>query len=164
MTLEQIKEAIKPHHTKYVCITGGEPLLQIEVLTLIEDLCTDGYLVSVETSGSKSCKAVDSRAKLVIDIKTPDSGAKDSFNFENLELGNPSTEFKFVICSELDLEWAENFCRQHNLFTNYVILYSPSYGKIGERWLAEKILSKKSNACLQLQQHKYIWSPEQRSI
>lgn len=163
-TLEQIISVIESHKTKYVCVTGGEPLLQKPVHTLMKTLCDQGYKVSLETSGSKSIAPVDPRVKVILDVKTPDSGAADSFLIENISLATSSTEFKFVICSERDFQWSEDFCRQHDLFEKFVVLYSPSYGQIAERWLAEKILHENSSARLQLQLHKYIWSAEKRGV
>lgn len=163
-THESLIEEIKSHKAKYVCITGGEPLLQKEVHPLMKDLCDRGYKLSLETSGSKTIKDVDPRVKIILDVKTPDSGAADSFLMENIALSTSSTEYKFVICSEKDLEWSENFCRQHNLFEKFVVLYSPSYGQVTEVWLAEKILQNNSSARLQLQLHKYIWSAETRGV
>lgn len=161
---EEIITEIKSHQTPYVCITGGEPLLQKEVFGFMTHLCDLGYKVSLETSGSKRIQAVDPRVKIILDVKTPDSGAADSFIMDNLQHSTPSTEYKFVICSERDFEWAEDFGRQHNLFEKFVVLYSPSFGQVSERWLAEKILQKKSSARLQLQLHKYIWNSETRGV
>lgn len=163
-SLEAIIKEIDSHQAPYVCITGGEPLLQKEVHTLMKELSDKGYKVSLETSGSKNIAAVDPRVKIILDVKTPDSGAADSFLMENITHSTPSTEYKFVICSEEDFNWSENFCRQHNLFEKFVVLYSPSYTQVSERWLAEKILQQKSSARLQLQLHKYIWSPETRGV
>lgn len=163
-SLTEILNVIESHKTKYVCITGGEPLLQKPVHDLMKTLCDQNFLVSLETSGSKNIRTVDPRVKIILDVKTPDSGAADSFLMENLSFTNQSTEFKFVICSEKDFEWSEEFCRQHDLFEKQVVLYSPSFGQISERWLAEKILQKNSSARLQLQLHKYIWSPEKRGV
>ncbi|AFX99750.1 radical SAM protein [Bdellovibrio bacteriovorus] len=163
-TLEAIIAEIDSHKAPNVCITGGEPLLQKEVHTLMKTLCDKGYLVSLETSGSKSVELVDPRVKIILDVKTPDSGAADSFVMANIGFSTASTEYKFVICSEEDFEWSEDFCRQHNLFEKFVVLYSPSYGQVSERWLAEKILQKNSSARLQLQLHKYIWNPETRGV
>lgn len=160
----EIFSAIAAHKTKYVCLTGGEPLLQKPIFTLMTEFCSAGYLVSLETSGSKSIEYVDPRVKVILDVKTPDSGAAGSFLTENLLFAQPSTEFKFVICTENDFDWAEDFCRQHDLFEKFVVLYSPSYGQTTERWLAEKILQQNSSARLQLQLHKYIWSPEKRGV
>ena len=164
MSQEQILDKIKSFETKYVCLTGGEPLLQKPVFQLMTDLCELGYQVSVETSGSKSIAAVDPRVKIILDVKTPDSGAANSFILDNLNHLQPHTEFKFVICSERDFDWSETFCRQHDLLKNFTVLYSPSYAQVSERWLAEKILQKKSTARLQLQLHKYIWSSETRGV
>lgn len=163
-TIESILQEIVLHKTPYVCITGGEPLLQKKVHNLMNTLCDQGYKVSLETSGSKSIETVDHRVKVILDVKTPDSGAANSFVIENIGFSTSTTEYKFVICSEEDFIWSENFCRQHKLFENFVVLYSPSYGQVSERWLAEKILQKKSSARLQLQLHKYIWSPEARGV
>jgi 7-carboxy-7-deazaguanine synthase len=162
--VEQILEKIKSYRTPYVCLTGGEPLLQNEVHALMKNLCDQGFIVSLETSGSKSIEDVDSRVKIILDVKTPDSGAPDSFLLENLSFPRESTEFKFVICSEKDFEWSELFCRQYDLFKKYMVLYSPSYGQVQPQGLAEKILQKNSPARLQLQLHKYIWLPETRGI
>lgn len=162
--LEEVLSEIASHKAGYVCVTGGEPLLQKEIHVLMKELCNRNYKVSLETSGSKSIELVDTRVKIILDVKTPDSGAADSFLTENLGFATSTTEFKFVICSEKDFEWSEDFCRQYDLFKNFVVLYSPSYGQVTERWLAEKILQKNSSARLQLQLHKYIWSPTQRGV
>ena len=162
--LEDLLKEIDSYGAPHVCVTGGEPLLQKEVHELMKILCDKGYKVSLETSGSKSIEHVDPRVKVILDVKTPESGAADSFLMENIGFSTPSTEYKFVICSEADLDWSENFCRQQNLFEKFIVLYSPSYGQVSERWLAEKILQKKSSARLQLQLHKYIWSHETRGV
>jgi 7-carboxy-7-deazaguanine synthase len=161
---DDVLKTISSYQCKHVCITGGEPLLQKEILPLMSTLCDQGYKVSLETSGSRSCASVDPRVKIILDVKTPDSGAADSFLFENLTTLNDLTEFKFVICSESDFDWAETFCRQYEIKKKYVVLYSPSFEKIDSQWLAEKILQEKSNARLQLQLHKYIWSPGARGV
>ena len=167
-SVDEILKAVETYGTPYVCITGGEPLLQKEIFTLMTQLCDLNYKVSLETSGNISCKTVDPRVKKIIDVKTPDSGEPNTFHDdnlpENLKESTVNTEFKFVICSETDFVWSENFMKKHSLNENNTVLYSPSYGKINEKWLAKKILSKKSKARLQLQLHKYIWSPSERGV
>lgn len=164
MSVDEIVEKAKSFNSKFVCLTGGEPLLQKNSLALMSALCDLGFIVSLETSGSKACESIDSRVKIIIDVKTPESGAADTFDLSNLSLLNEKTEFKFVICSEKDFEWSETFCRQHEIFEKFTALYSPSHGKIDAKWLSEIILQKKSTARLHLQQHKYIWSPETRGV
>lgn len=164
MSREDILNEVAKHATKYVCVTGGEPLFQNEVFELLKELCDRGYKVSLETSGSIDCTNVDARVKKIIDVKTPDSGEKNSFLEENLQFADVNTEFKFVICSEDDFNWAENFSRTKNLFETTNVLYSPAFRRVDENWLAKKILSESSSARLQLQLHKYIWSPHSRGV
>jgi 7-carboxy-7-deazaguanine synthase len=163
-SVAELLAKVESYGARQVCVTGGEPLLQSEVLVLMRELCDRGYTVSLETSGDVSCRPVDPRVRKIIDIKTPDSGAPGRFCEENLHLDDANLEYKFVICSEKDFLWAESFAREKNLFGNFNVLYSPSFGQIEPRWLAEKILEGKSPARLQLQLHKYIWSPHQRGV
>lgn len=162
--LDQILEKVRSYGASRVCITGGEPLLQKEVFSLMTLLCDNGVQVSLETSGAVDCALVDPRVKKIIDVKTPDSGAANSFIHKNLEYLTSHDEVKFVICSPEDFEWSEDFCREHSLFEQNSVLFSPSFEQITPQWLAEKILSTRSRARLQLQLHKYIWTPETRGV
>lgn len=160
----QILEKVRSYPAKHVCVTGGEPLLQEGSLSLMGQLCDEGYTVSLETSGDLSCESVDPRVRLIIDVKTPDSGEPDRFDEKNLNLENVNIEYKFVICSERDFYWASEFCKKHNLFEQHVVFFSPSFGQVKEDWLAKKILEENSSARLQLQLHKYIWSSTIRGV
>ena len=164
MSLEEINAKIRTYPARYICVTGGEPLLQPAVYDFLESLCDLEYNVSLETSGDKDCAAVDARVKKIIDVKTPDSGEPGAFAQENLRFADSKTEFKFVICSESDFDWAEKFANENKLFEKSNVLYSPSFNCIENRWLAERILSSRSSARLQLQLHKYIWSGEARGV
>jgi 7-carboxy-7-deazaguanine synthase len=164
MAQANIVEKVKSFGAKFVCITGGEPLLQKEIYPLMTELCDLGFQVSLETSGSIYCDQVDLRVKKIIDVKTPDSGEPDTFDIRNLEFADVNSEFKFVICSERDFDWSEKFIKEKEILARSCVLYSPSFEKISEKWLAQKILSEKSSARLQLQLHKYIWSPTERGV
>ena len=74
------------------------------------------------------------------------------------------TEYKFVIGSEKDFDWSENFAHENNLFEKSNVFYSPSFNIVEPKWLAERILKSKSQARMQLQIHKYIWSAEARGV
>lgn len=164
LDLDALIRKITDFPTKHICITGGEPLLQEDVYPLMKRLCDMNYIVSLETSGDLSCSRVDPRVKKIIDVKTPDSGEADRFCAENLALADVNTEFKFVICSEKDFFWSEEFVKANKLNEKSTVFFSPSFGAIDPMWLAEKILSENSTARLQLQLHKYIWSPEKRGV
>lgn len=163
-SISEIIDEVKKHPAHYVCLTGGEPLLQPASFELMRQLCDLGYKVSLETSGDKDCLRVDPRVKKIIDIKTPDSGEPQAFDPENLKHANDFTEYKFVICSERDFDWAEQFASEKELFKKSNVLYSPSFKNVSERWLAEKILHSRSRARMQLQMHKYIWPSDARGV
>jgi 7-carboxy-7-deazaguanine synthase len=164
ISLEDILKKVSSFSAKHVCVTGGEPLSQKQTLELMARLCDLGYVVSVETSGAVTCAEVDKRVKKIIDVKTPDSGAADSFLLENLTHTTVNDEFKFVICSEKDFHWSENFVQTHLSSDQNLVLYSPSFGVTSNKQLAEWILKSGSRARMQVQLHKYIWSPDTRGV
>lgn len=164
VSLDDILNKALSFPTDYFCITGGEPLAQPQTLDLMKRLCDLGKKVSLETSGSLSCAGVDRRVKKIVDVKTPDSGAADTFLLENLNSATALDEFKFVICSKNDFLWSESFVETHSLLEKFTVLYSPCFGRVKESDLASWILETGSSVRLQLQLHKYIWSPEKRGV
>ncbi|HEY9322321.1 MAG TPA: radical SAM protein, partial [Candidatus Methylopumilus sp.] len=104
MTIDEIMEVIKKYHTLYVTVTGGEPLAQKEVLSLLKVLADQNFKVSLETGGGLSIKEVDSRIKIILDIKTPESGEEKKNYWENLNLIHSKDEIKFVLCSREDYD------------------------------------------------------------
>ena len=163
-TLASLLEKAKAYPTPYVCVTGGEPLIQKGVFPLLTQLCDAEKKVSLETSGAYSCDKVDSRVKIILDVKTPDSGEGDSFLKENLLFSKVNTEFKFVLCSKKDFYWAEDFVRKNKIAGKFTILYSPCFEKMNLQWLAKKMLEKSSPARFHLQLHKAIWDPEKKGV
>ena len=164
MSIEGVLEKITTFNTSYICITGGEPLIQKDIFELMHILCDKKYNVSLETSGALSCQKVDPRVKKIVDVKTPDSGEKESFLLENLEYIDNKDEMKFVICSQKDFDWAIKFVEQHHLLKKCVVLFSPSHKEVSAKWLAENILSENLEVRLQIQTHKYIWGAEARGV
>ena len=86
MDINDVMEAIKKYDTHYVTVTGGEPLAQKEVLSLLKVLADRNYEISLETGGGISIKEVDPRIKIILDIKTPESGEEKKNHWENLNL------------------------------------------------------------------------------
>lgn len=64
MTIQQILKEISQYKTKYVTVTGGEPLAQKPCWDLLKDLSDKGYSVSLETGGAISIEGVDKRTKI----------------------------------------------------------------------------------------------------
>ena len=52
MSIDEILNQITTYDCQYVCLTGGEPLLQQEIYDLIYVLLKNKYYVAIETNGS----------------------------------------------------------------------------------------------------------------
>lgn len=148
---------IKRYQTPYVTITGGEPLAQKACLTLLKKLCDAGYNVSLETSGALSISDVDSRVVKIVDIKTPGSGEVEKNHWDNISYLHPNDQLKFVICNKADYEWSKKIIHQYNLFDKCQVLFSPSYGQVVEKELAQWILHDQLAVRFQIQLHKLLW-------
>lgn len=156
-SLEEILAAVAPHGTRYVTVTGGEPLAQKSCLTLLRMLCDRNYSVSLETSGAIDVSAVDRRVSKILDIKTPASGEVEKNLWSNLAHLTPQDEIKFVICSEDDYRWSKQQLGERGLDALCPVLFSPSYGDLQPVQLAEWILRDRLPVRFQLQLHKQLW-------
>jgi 7-carboxy-7-deazaguanine synthase len=155
--LDTILDEVKKYSTRYVTVTGGEPLAQKTCLSLLARLCDEGYAVSLETSGAMDVSEVDKRVSKVIDIKTPGSKEIDKNYWENLSHLLPHDQIKFVICDEDDYHWSKDIINRYQLATKCEILFSPSYEQLKAGDLAEWILRDGLPVRLQIQLHKYLW-------
>jgi len=164
LSVRLVLERIAPYATRYVLITGGEPLVQEGAIDLIGELCDRGYEVAVETGGSLDISSVDRRAMLVMDLKCPGSGMSQKNRWENIALLKPTDEVKFVLADRADYDWARDAIARHRLADRCGVLLSPVHGALQPRSLAEWILADRLPVRLQLQIHKYIWPPDLRGV
>ena len=159
MSFNEIGSAIKKNDSKYVTVTGGEPLAQIDVIPFLKYLCDMNYSVSIETSNAYDISAIDSRVSVILDVKTPASLESDKNLISNYKKLKPIDEIKFVICNLDDFNWARDYISLHNLDILCPILFSPSYDDMPISELADLILKYSVNVRLQAQLHKTIWGP-----
>ena len=157
MDMDDIMETIKKYDTHYVTVTGGEPLAQKEVLSLLKVLADQNYDVSLETGGGISIKEVDPRIKIILDIKTPESGEEKKNHWENLNLIHAKDEIKFVLCSREDYDWAKKILDHYKLTERCYVLFSPVYQKLNTTDLGNWILEDQLPVRLQIQLHKLLW-------
>jgi len=160
MSLGDIIDQIKSYQTKYITITGGEPLAQKNCLALMEQLCDQNFSVSLETSGALDVAKVDQRVNKVIDLKTPGSLEEEKNDYKNLPFINQEDEIKFVICDRNDYEWAKNIMDKHQLSKLCGILFSPVANEIKSADLANWILEDNLPVRFQVQLHKLLWDDE----
>lgn len=155
--IADVLERIAGYGVRHVCVTGGEPLAQPACLDLLAALCDAGYSVSLETSGALDISAVDTRVMVVLDIKTPESGESARNLWANLDRLKREDQLKFVICSRADYEWAKGILGERKLEQLCEVLFSPSWGQLPARDLAEWVLADRLPVRFQLQLHKYLW-------
>ena len=145
-------------------ITGGEPLLQPESYPLMTRLADAGKTVLLETSGAIDISMVDTRVRVILDIKTPGSGEVEANIWSNLGRLKPTDEVKVVVCDRADFDWAAAVVRAHGLPERVPVLFSAAFGQVDPTDLAGWILDSRLPVRLQLQQHKILWDPNARGV
>lgn len=157
LTLEEILAEVARYRTRYVTVTGGEPLAQKNCLALLEALADRGYSVSLETGGALDVSRVDARVSKILDIKTPGSGEAEKNLWTNLAHLTARDEIKFVLCGEADYEWAKQVLAERRLDRICPVLFSPSHHDLPAKMLAEWILRDQLPVRMQVQLHKQLW-------
>jgi 7-carboxy-7-deazaguanine synthase len=164
-SFEKLRNWLSDSGVKLVEFTGGEPLAQIECKNFINKLVDDGYEVLIETSGSEPIGGLHPDVAVIMDIKCPDSGMSDRNLYENIPLLNNKDEIKFVVASRKDFDWAVNLIRERKLEDGpATLLFSVAFGLVKEEQLVDWLLESKVNARLNVQIHKYIWSPRKKGV
>jgi len=158
--LPAILERIQQLGTRYVCVTGGEPLAQKSCLDLLKALADAGYRVSLETSGAMAIDEVDARVIRVVDIKTPGSREEHRNRYDQLGLLRADELVKFVLCDRADYEWGRDKLASLQLAQRCQVLFSPSHEQLPARELADWILADRLAVRFQIQLHKYLWGNE----
>jgi 7-carboxy-7-deazaguanine synthase len=179
-SLEEIIEVLHTMESQIVCITGGEPMLQPDVLTLMQRLLDRNYRVILETGGSLPLHDVPADVIKVMDIKTPgafrgDIPAKEyaksldflksHLHYPNLKTLDPTDQVKFVLCDQDDYEWAKAFIAKYALSERVAAVHlSPIHPGLDPKELASWMIADSVPARLNLQLHKYIWGVDTRGV
>ena len=151
--------------TPLVELTGGEPLLQPGVFPLMGELCDAGKTVLVETSGEADVSRVDPRVHKIMDLKAPGSGESSRNRWSNLDHIGGGDEIKFVLSDRADYEWMRAVVRERELSRRTPnLLASTVFGKLSARELVGWVLQDALPVRVQLQMHKYIWSPDATGV
>jgi 7-carboxy-7-deazaguanine synthase len=158
--LPEIMARVAAFQTHDVCVTGGEPLAQRACPALLTALCDAGHRVSLETSGALPVAGLDPRVVRVFDLKTPGSGESHRNLYGELAGLRAHDQVKFVITSRADYEWSRAQLAEHALAARCGVLFSPSFGQLEARSLAEWILADRLPVRFQVQLHKILWGEE----
>ena len=165
MAVEEVMARVRELGGGLVEITGGEPLLQPDVIPLAEGLVGEGFRVLVETSGERYIGNLPAAVVKIVDVKCPGSGEGGTFHPENLAALAKSDQVKFVICDAADYQFARQFMQENTLAGRVgEIIFSPVFGQLHPRQLAQWILRDRLPVRLGLQIHKFIWDPDARGV
>jgi 7-carboxy-7-deazaguanine synthase len=175
-------DAVGERKLPLIELTGGEPLLQSNSITLMKILCDEGFTVLIETSGALDISKIDPRVRRIMDLKCPSSGEVDRNLWDNLRHLKISDEIKFVMGTREDYDWARGKIVEHNLDLICPLLFSwvqpltpeqqdktlkkvpAGQTPISRRELAELIIADAVPVRFQAQLHKLIWPPQQRGV
>ena len=157
MSIDEILQKVENFGIHLVEITGGEPLMQDNVYTLMRRLIENGYKVMLETGGSISLERVPKDVIKIMDLKCPGSGEQEKNNLDNLKLLAPHDEVKFVILDKKDYEWSRDIIKRYKINETARILISPVFDKLELKEIVKWILKDRLPVRLQTQLHKIIW-------
>lgn len=164
-SLDDVLGTVESYECPLVEVTGGEPLLQEEVYPLMQQLLDRGKRVLLETGGHRNTAKVPDAVVTILDIKCPGSGESHRNDWTNLDRLRAHDEVKFVVKDRHDYEWARDMVHRHDLAHRAAAVhFSPVHGVLEPRTLSEWVLADRLPVRVQLQLHKYIWSPTTRGV
>ena len=164
MSVDEVVSAVDGYACPLVEITGGEPLLQEGVYELMDRLLAGGHTVMLETGGHRPIDLVPADVVKIVDVKCPGSGESDKNDWRNLDRLAPHDEVKFVVADRADYEFARDVVRRGLASRAAAILFSPVHGRLDPKTLSEWVLADRLPVRVQLQIHKFIWSPTTRGV
>lgn len=167
-TAGEIRDFVEKSGVTNVTLTGGEPLLQKDLYALIELLMKNGRSVEIETNGSipiAELSRKEYRPIFTMDYKLPSSGMEESMCRENFGYLEREDVVKFVSGSVPDLERAAQIIEEYALVGRCHVYISPVFGSIEPKEIVEFMKERGLNGVrLQLQLHKFIWSPDAKGV
>lgn len=163
-TLDDVLVEVARFGVPTVEVTGGEPLLQKNVIVLLQRLLDAGFEVLLETSGSRSIEDVPEGVHVILDLKAPDSGEVEANLWSNLDHLDRGDEIKLVLASRRDYEWARDVVRERHLDACCTVIVSPAWGLLDPKDLVAWMLEDHLPVRLGMQLHKVVWGAEAQGV
>lgn len=169
MTCEDIVKAVQHYGCSRVTLTGGEPMLQKDISTLIRLLASRNIEVNVETNGSLDARGIIGNVPgciVTMDYKSVTSNMNSHMDLSYLYRLRDTDVLKFVVGNEEDMIDAIRVIKALDIQNVHPhIFFSPVFGSIEPSTIVEFIKTYGLTQCrVQLQLHKFIWPPEQRGV
>ena len=184
-TIDELYQMIKESKVKNITLTGGEPLIQPNMDSLLKRLREDASLrIEIETNGSVDIQpflldtqsddiqahsvksTVEDNVSFTLDYKTSVSGMEDRMHTDNYVNLRTQDTVKFVVGSIRDLEKAKSIIEDYHLVEKGCGIYlSPCFGEIHPSEMVDFLVEHRLNDVnVQLQLHKFIWDPDKRGV
>ncbi|NLI74339.1 MAG: radical SAM protein [Euryarchaeota archaeon] len=159
VTVGQLIDEIENEDVPFLCLTGGEPMLQEDIVELINDLLDSEHHVTIETNGTIPLEILPDSEDLLIsmDVKCPSSGMSDRVHRDNMTFLGPRDQLKFIIADRVDYLFAKKMLRENEI--NCPIIMTP-VGGTELKELADWILEDRLWVRILPQLHKLIWGEE----
>ncbi len=175
---QEIYKMIKDAGIVNVTLTGGEPLVQKDMMKLLMLLRKDDSIqVEIETNGSVDIipfltekagyrEDKEDNITFTLDYKLSVSGMEQKMCLSNYENIRSRDTVKFVVGSREDLFRSKEIIEKYRLVDKGCGIYiSPCFGRIEPKEIVDFLTEQKLNDInMQLQLHKFIWNPEQRGV
>ena len=174
-TSHQLAEYVREQGVRFVTLTGGEPLLQKDIMELTKELLDiEGLTIEFETNGSMPLEELDrlrtecdqqERVLFTMDYKLPGSGMQKAMRTENFSLLKKKDTVKFVAGSTEDLDTMKQVVKTYGLGETCHVYVSPVFGRIEPSAIVDYIIEEQLHeVTMQLQMHKFIWDPDKRGV
>ena len=160
-----------------ITLTGGEPLIHGGVTDLLRRFSAEGYETNVETNravpiGPLWEAGLRDKVFCTLDYKLPSSGVERRMLMDNYFCLGARDVVKFVVGDDGDiapmLSLVERMERHYSAHGEPMpqIYIGVVWGLYDARRIVELMLDEPSlsEARLQLQMHKFIWSPDERGV
>jgi len=164
MEIDAIISKVNDLKINLVEVTGGEPLVQLGCIKLLESLVRNKNKVLIETAGALTIKNIPKEVTIILDIKCPSSNMEDKNLWSNIKLLKKNDQVKFVIGNRKDYDWTKKIIKKYKLIDNFEVLLSPVFEKIESKSIVDWIIKDNLNVRFQIQLHKAIWDPEKTGV
>ncbi len=155
-SIASLVREVERNRTQFVCLTGGEPLLQQESVALVRELSRRGFTTVIETGGSLDVQPYLEIPHVVlsVDVKCPSSKMTAHNRWRNLPLLRPDDVLKFVIADRTDYQYAKRVLQKYP--APPTVVFQPVWGTNAGA-LADWVLRDRLDVRVMLQEHKHLW-------
>ena len=174
MSVDEVFNEIIKHNNRLICITGGEPLTQLDELNALQDrLIISDYSVSIETNGSLDITKLvhfdDPSVRINLDVKGPSSGMEKNNILSNLNNLSDKDQVKFILQSPEDFELLKTVLNDYkSVLRDVNIILTPVGGtklkNIADHILKDDLFKQFTRLRVLPQIHKLIWAEKTRGV